>query len=113
MDCQDSGCGGHLGFLTRTILAIFDLKVTQILHIKLQVSWHFGSGDESWHFGSGDEVQNRFSRWRPYLISNQNYFSFFRYEMILASEFQSQNFGLSDQEKFNIGFQDGWQPSCF
>ena len=28
--------------------------------------------------------------------------------MILASEFQSQNFGLSDQKrKFNIGFQDG------
>ena len=52
-------------------------------------------------------MQNRFSRWRPYLISNQNYFSYFRYEMILASEFQSQNFGLSDQEKFNIGFQDG------
>ena len=51
-------------------------------------------------------MQNRFSRWRPYLISNQNYFSYFRYEMILASEFQSQNFGLSDQEKFNIGFQD-------
>ena len=82
IDCQDSCCGGHLGFPTRTILAIFDLQVTQILRIKLQVRWHFGSGNE---------VQNRISRWRPYLIFNQKYFSYFQYEIILASEFQSQN----------------------
>ena len=48
-----------LGFLIRTILAIPDLQVTQILPIKFQVKWAFGSGGKA---------QNRFSRrprWPP------------------------------------------------
>ena len=34
IDFQDSGHGGHLGFLIRTILAIFDLQVTLMLPTK-------------------------------------------------------------------------------
>ena len=48
---------GHLGFLIKTILTIFDLKVAPTLATKFQVSWSFSS----WQ-----EVQNRFSRWRPW-----------------------------------------------
>ena len=105
IDCQDSCCGGHLGFPTRTTLAIFDLQVTQILRIKLQVRWHFGSGNE---------VQNRISRWRPYLIFNQKYFSYFQYEIILASEFQSQNLASRIKREIQYRFSR-WrlsQPSC-
>ena len=42
---------GHLGFLIRTILAIFDLQVVPILPTKFRVSWPFISGGEA---------QNRF-----------------------------------------------------
>ena len=38
------------------ILAIFDLLVTSMLPIELQVNWPFGSG----------ETKYRFSRWPPY-----------------------------------------------
>ena len=31
----------------------------------------------NWPFGSGEEVKNRFSRWRPSWISDQNNFSYF------------------------------------
>ena len=34
IDFQAGGHGGHLGFLTGTILAIFDLQVTQMLPTK-------------------------------------------------------------------------------
>ena len=34
---QDGGHGGHLGFLNRTILAIFDLQVTLMLPTKFRV----------------------------------------------------------------------------
>ena len=54
---QDSSLGGHLGFLNRRILAIFDLQVTLMLPTKIQVNWPFGSGEE---------VKNRFSRWQPW-----------------------------------------------
>ena len=37
--------GGNLAF-DGTILAIFDLQVTQIPPIKFRVNWHFGSGEE-------------------------------------------------------------------
>ena len=36
--------GGKLGFLIRTIVAIFDLQVTLMLPTKFRVSWPFGSG---------------------------------------------------------------------
>ena len=40
IDFQDGHHGGHLGFLIRTILALFDLEVTPMLPTKFQV--HFG-----------------------------------------------------------------------
>ena len=36
IDFQDSGHGGHLGFLIRTILAIFDLQVTLMFPTKFR-----------------------------------------------------------------------------
>ena len=62
-----SSHGGHHWFPIGTILTVFDLQVL-ILPIKFRVSWPFGSGDE---------VQNRFSRWRPFWISDPNDFSYF------------------------------------
>ena len=47
MDFKDGGHGGHLGFPTETILAIFDVQLTQMLPTKFQVSWPFGSGVEA------------------------------------------------------------------
>ena len=38
---QDGGHGGHLGFLIRMILAIFDLQVTLMLPTKFQVTFGF------------------------------------------------------------------------
>ena len=38
---------GHLGIRIGSILAIFDLQVTPILHTKFQVNWSFGSGEEA------------------------------------------------------------------
>ena len=43
IDYQDGGCGGHLGFPIRKILAIFDDQVTLILPAKFPVNWSFGS----------------------------------------------------------------------
>ena len=37
IDFQDSGHSGHLGFLIRSILAIFDLQVTLMLPTKFRV----------------------------------------------------------------------------
>ena len=63
IDFQD---GGHLGFPIGTILAIFDLQVTQMLPSSV-----------NWVFGSGEEAKNRFSRWRPSWISDRHDFSYF------------------------------------
>ena len=41
---QDGWHGGHLGFPTDTILAIFDLQVTLMLPSKFGVNWPFGGG---------------------------------------------------------------------
>ena len=71
LDFQDGCHGGHLGFQIGTILAIFDLQVTQMLLSKFGVNWPFGSGEEA---------KNRFSRWRPWVppwISDRHDFSYF------------------------------------
>ena len=71
IDFQDGGHGGHLGFPTGMILAIFDLQVTLMVPSQLGVNWPFGSGEEA---------KNRFSRWRPWRpswISDRNNFSYF------------------------------------
>ena len=63
--------GGHLGFPNGTIIAMFDLQVTQMLPTKFQVNWLLGLGEE---------VKNRFSRWlswRPSWISDWHDFSYF------------------------------------
>ena len=67
MDFQDGCHGGHLGFQIGTILAIFDLQVTPMFPSKFGVNWLFGSG----------EAKNRFSRWRPFWISDRNDFNNF------------------------------------
>ena len=71
IDFQDGGHGGHLGFLIRTILAIFDLQVTLMLPTKFRVKLLLGLGEEA---------KNRFSRWlpwRPSWISDRHDFSYF------------------------------------
>ena len=50
----------------RPALAIFDLQVALLLHIKLRVNWPFDSGKEA---------QNRYRRWQPSWISDRNDFS--------------------------------------
>ena len=57
IDFQDGCHGSHLGFPIGTILAIFDLQVTQMLPSKFGVNWPYGSGKEA---------KNRFSRWLPW-----------------------------------------------
>ena len=81
--------GSQLGFTIGTILAIFYLRVTQMLLTKNRFSrwlpWQvtqmlptkFGV---NWPFGSGEEAKNRFSRWlpwRPSWISDRHDFSYF------------------------------------
>ena len=66
---KDFQYGGHcwyLGFPILTMLTIFDQQISQILPTKFWVNWSFSSGEE---------VQNRFSRWQPSWICNQNDFS--------------------------------------
>ena len=54
IDFQYGRYGGHLEFLIGMIIAIFDLQVTLMLPIKVQVKWHFYSREEA---------KNGFSRW--------------------------------------------------
>ena len=58
IDFQDGGHGFNLGFLIKTILAMFYLQVPQILPTKFQVNWPFYSGkkfkidsQDGGHFG--------------------------------------------------------------
>ena len=44
IDFQDGRHGGHLGFMIRRILAIFDLQVTPMLPTKFLVNWPRGIG---------------------------------------------------------------------
>ena len=63
--------GSQRWFTIGKILAIFDLRVTPMLPIKIRVNWPFGSGEEA---------KNRFSRWlpwRPSWISDWRDFSYF------------------------------------
>ena len=55
IDFQDGRHGGHLGFPSGTILAIFDLQVIPMLPSEFEVNWPFGS----------EEAKNRCSRWPP------------------------------------------------
>ena len=50
IDFQDDG--SHFEFPIQTILAIFDLQVTGMIHTKFRVNLPLGSGEE---------VKNRFS----------------------------------------------------
>ena len=45
IDFQEGRHGGHLEFRIGTILAIFDLQVTQMLPNKFRASWPFGSAE--------------------------------------------------------------------
>ena len=44
---EDGHHGGHLGFPIGTILATFDLQVTQLLPAKFPVNWPFCSEEEA------------------------------------------------------------------
>ena len=84
IDFQDGNCGGHLVFLIRAILAIFDLQVTLMILTKFQVNWTSGSGKEA---------KNRFSTWPPWWpswMSYQNDFSCFDLPVtpMLSTKFQ-------------------------
>ena len=57
-----------LDFHIGKILASLDLQVTPMLPSKFGVNLPFGSGEEA---------KNRFSRWRPYWISDRHHFSYF------------------------------------
>ena len=100
IDFQDGCHGGHLGFLIRMILAIFDLQVTPMFPNKFRVNWPFGSG----------KANNRFSRWPPWWpswISNQNNFSYFQSTSHSKASYPGWRIGLSVQEKmWKIDFQD-------
>ena len=65
---QDGSCGSHVGFLIITILAIFALQIIPLLPTKFPVNWPFRSAEE---------VHNRFARWQPSWILDQNDFSCF------------------------------------
>ena len=67
IDFQEGGFCGHPGFLIKTILAVYNLRVAVILFIKFWASWPFCSGVEA---------PNRFSR-QPSWISDQKDFSYF------------------------------------
>ena len=61
---------GHLGFLIRTILAIFYLQVTPMLP----------TSRVNWPFALGEKAKKKFSRWSPWQpswISNREDFSYF------------------------------------
>ena len=79
--------------------AIFDLQVALILHIKFGVKWPFGS-----------EVQNRFSRWQPSWISDQNHFRYFHLQVtsILPTMFWV-NWPFSSGEEVQKRFSR-WRP---
>ena len=67
-DFQDGRHGRNLGFPIAIFWAIFDLQVTLMLPAKFRVNWPFSSEEEE---------KNRFSRWPPSWISDQNDFSYF------------------------------------
>ena len=58
IDFQDGGCGGHLGFLIGSVLAIFRLLGALMLLIKFQFNWII--------VFRGDVQNNEFSTFFPY-----------------------------------------------
>ena len=68
MDFQDGCQSGQFGFQSGTILAIIDLQVTPMLPTKFRVNLSFSSREKA---------KNRFSRWPPSWISDQNDLSYF------------------------------------
>ena len=93
---QDEGCGGHLGSLIGTILAIFDLQVTPIFPTKFPAKWPSSSGEE---------FQKRFARLQLSWISDRNNF---RYSLFIShpnTSYQVMPFG-SEEELQNTRFQD-------
>ena len=87
--------GGHLGFPIWIILAIF-LSTSHPDAVPSQLAFHSG------------EMKNRFSRWLPSWIYNQNDLAIFIYKSprCFLSSFKTN--GLSFQEKKRkIDFQDG------
>ena len=99
IDFQDGCHGGQRGFRIGTILAIFDLQVIPMFPTKFQVDWPFGSGEEA---------KNRFSRWPPSWISDQNDFSCFDLQVtpMLPTKFQV-NWPFGSGEEAKIDLQDG------
>ena len=104
IDFLDGHNEGHLWFWLRTILAIFDLQVTLMLHTKFQGNWPFGS----------EEVKNRFSRRLPQLpswISIRNNFSYFwsilQVTTMLPTKFQVSWIFSSGEEAKN---RFSWWP---
>ena len=92
----------HLGFPIRTILAIFDLKVTAMLPTKFKINKPFDSEEEA---------KNRFSRWQTSWISDQKDFSYFLPISQPDTSYQvSSQLAFSVLEKKRkIDFQDGRQ----
>ena len=93
IDFQDGRHDGHFGFLIGTILATFDLQVTLMLPSKFGVIWPFGSGVEA---------KNRFSRWRPFWISDRHDFSYFDLQVtqMLPTKFRvNWPFGSGEEAK--------------
>ena len=99
---QDDCCGGHLGFLIRMILVIFDLQVTLILPTKFR---------DKWPDHPGEVVQNQDFKMVPWLaswISDQKDISYFlsaSCPQYFLPHFESID--LLFQEKFKKDFQDG------
>ena len=81
IDFLDGDCDGHIGFPIRIILAIVDLQVIHILPTKFQFDWHFFVQEK---------FKIAFSRrpWQASLISNRNYFSYFRSASHLDTSYQ-------------------------
>ena len=92
--------GSQLGFTIGTILAIFDLRVTQMLPTMFRVNWPFSSGEEA---------KNRFSKWlpwRPSWISDWHDFSYF-WSTSHPNVSYGVNWPFVQEKKLNIDFQDG------
>ena len=80
-------------------LAIFDLQVALVLHIKLRVNWPFDSGKKA---------ENRYPRWHPSWMSDRNDFSIFDLPVIpmLLTSFKSIGLWVYEKKR-KVDFQGG------